>query len=117
MAELIVDSLVKRHGSFTAIKDISFRVADGEFVTLLGPSGCGKSTTLAAIAGLDHPDGGVINAGGIDLFNAASGIALPAEARNFGLVFQTYALWPHMRVQDNVELPLKLRKLAPVERS
>lgn len=117
MAELIVDDLVKQHGDFTAIRNISFRVADGEFVTLLGPSGCGKSTTLAAIAGLDHPNGGVINAGGIDLFNSKTGVALPAEARNFGLVFQTYALWPHMRVRENVELPLKLRKIPSAQRT
>jgi iron(III) transport system ATP-binding protein len=116
MAELAVENLVKRHGAFTAIKGVSFDVKDGEFVTLLGPSGCGKSTTLAAIAGLDHPSEGVIRAGTRDFFNSAKGIALPAEARNCGLVFQAYALWPHMRVKDNVALPLKLRKVARPER-
>ena len=116
MAELKVDNIVKRHGAFVAVKGIGFDVADGDFVTLLGPSGCGKSTTLNMIAGLDHPTEGAIRAGSKDIFNGATGVALPAEARNFGLVFQAYALWPHMRVKDNVGLPLKLRKVPKAER-
>jgi iron(III) transport system ATP-binding protein len=116
MAELRVENLVKRHGAFVAIDNVGFTVGDGEFVTLLGPSGCGKSTTLAAIAGLDHPDSGVISAGGVEFFNSRARIALPPEARNCGLVFQAYALWPHMRVRENVDLPLRLRKLPRPER-
>ena len=116
MAELVVRNFRKSFAGVGAVNDISFNVADGEFVTLLGPSGCGKSTTLAAIAGLEHPDSGLIRSGEIDLFNSDKGIALQPEARNCGLVFQAYALWPHMTVRDNVGFPLRLRRVHSVER-
>jgi iron(III) transport system ATP-binding protein len=115
MAELRIANLVKRFGSVTAVDNVSIDVADGEFVTLLGPSGCGKSTTLAAIAGLDRPDEGEIRVGETVYFNGRDGVYLPPEARNCGLVFQSYALWPHMTVYDNVAFPLKLRKVAGAE--
>src|SRR5919197_1699598 len=98
MAELRIANLVKRFGRFTAVDNVSIDVADGEFVTLLGPSGCGKSTTLAAIAGLDRPDEGEIKVGDVVYFNGATRTYLPPEQRNCGLVFQSYALWPHMTV-------------------
>jgi iron(III) transport system ATP-binding protein len=115
MAELVVEHLVKRFGPVTAVDDVSFTVADGEFVTLLGPSGCGKSTTLAAIAGLDAPDQGLIRAGPTVFFDSRSGRMLAAEERNCGLVFQSYALWPHMTVEQNVVFPLKLRRVPAAE--
>jgi iron(III) transport system ATP-binding protein len=115
MAELVVEHLVKRFGPVTAVDDVSFTVADGEFVTLLGPSGCGKSTTLAAIAGLDAPDHGLIRAGETVFFDSSTGRMLAAEERNCGLVFQSYALWPHMTVEQNVLFPLKLRKIPATE--
>lgn len=117
MAELIVRDLYRCFGTVVAVDRISFTVADGEFVTLLGPSGCGKSTTLAAIAGLDRPDGGHIAIGGKVFYDEKTGVSLPPEARNCGLVFQSYALWPHMTVFDNLAFPLKLRKVSRADRA
>lgn len=117
MADLIVNNLTKRYGGFTAIEDINFTASSEEFLTLLGPSGCGKSTTLSAIAGLDRPSEGRIVAGSTTYFDGADGTYLPPEARNCGLVFQSYALWPHMTVYQNLEFPLKLRKIPKTERS
>ncbi|MGY4801177.1 ABC transporter ATP-binding protein [Teichococcus aerofrigidensis] len=116
MADLTIQGLTKRFGGVTAVEGVDLHVADGEFVTLLGPSGCGKSTTLAAVAGLDRADGGRIQVGDRVYFDAAKGIYLPPEARNCGLVFQSYALWPHMTVADNVAFPLTLRKVPAAER-
>ena len=115
MTELVVQNLSKRYGGFVAVDDVSFTVADGEFVTLLGPSGCGKSTTLAAIAGLDTPSAGTIRTGAQTFYDGSKGIFLPAEARNCGLVFQSYALWPHLTVRRNVAFPLSLRKVTKDE--
>ncbi|MBC9175845.1 ABC transporter ATP-binding protein [Pseudoroseomonas ludipueritiae] len=115
MADLTIQGLTKRFGGVTAVEGVDLHVADGEFVTLLGPSGCGKSTTLAAVAGLDRADGGRIQVGKTVYFDAAKGIYLPPEARNCGLVFQSYALWPHMTVADNVAFPLTLRKVPGAE--
>jgi iron(III) transport system ATP-binding protein len=111
MAELVVTGLTRKYGSVLAVDDVSFRVNDGELLTLLGPSGCGKSTTLFSIAGLDRPDAGRIAVGDTVFYDSARGIHLPPEHRNCGLVFQSYALWPHMTVRANVQFPLKLRKL------
>ena len=111
MAELKVTRLSRQYGAVRAVDDVSFTVADGEFLTLLGPSGCGKSTTLFSIAGLDRPTAGEIRVGDKVFFDSARGIHVPPEGRNCGLVFQSYALWPHMTVRDNVGFPLKLRKV------
>ena len=115
MAELVVTGLTRRYGAVHAVDDVSFRVADGELLTLLGPSGCGKSTTLFSIAGLDRPDGGQIRVGTDVFFDAAAGIHRAPEHRNCGLVFQSYALWPHMTVRDNVQFPLKLRRFGAAQ--
>jgi iron(III) transport system ATP-binding protein len=111
MAELVVTGLTRSYGNVRAVDDVSFRVADGELVTLLGPSGCGKSTTLFSIAGLDRASAGQIRVGANVFFDSAAGIHLAPEHRNCGLVFQSYALWPHMSVRDNIAFPLKLRKV------
>ena len=111
MAELVVENLVKRFGAVTAVDDVSFTVRDGEFLTLLGPSGCGKSTTLGAVAGLEHPDEGLIRVGDQVFFDSRPGRVLAPENRNVGLVFQSYALWPHMTVAQNLAFPLRLRKV------
>ncbi|HET7409963.1 MAG TPA: ABC transporter ATP-binding protein [Paracoccaceae bacterium] len=116
MAELVVRDLVRTFGDFRAVDDVSFTVADGEFLTLLGPSGCGKSTTLSALAGLDRPEGGRIALGDRVFFDSGAGVYVPAEKRDIGLVFQSYALWPHMTVRANLEFPLKLRKVPRAER-
>jgi len=116
MADVVIESLTCRYGDVTAVDNLTLTIADGEFVTLLGPSGCGKSTTLAALAGLDVPQGGRLSVGGEIFFDAASGRNLHPEQRNCGLVFQSYALWPHMTVQANCEFPLRLRKVGAEER-
>lgn len=116
MAELIVRNLRRRYGTFNAVQDVSFTVPDGQFLTLLGPSGCGKSTTLAMLAGLDRPDQGFISVGGEVFFDSERQTFVEAEKRDLGLVFQTYALWPHMTVRGNVEYALKLRRIPQKER-
>ena len=104
-----VRELVKIYGQSTVIKSISFDVADGEFVTLLGPSGCGKTTTLRSIAGLDTIDGGEIRINDKIVSNATSGIFVAPHERNLGMVFQSYAVWPHLTVAQNVAFPLNVR--------
>jgi iron(III) transport system ATP-binding protein len=107
---LKVTGLRKTFGKdFHAVDDCSFEVASGEFVTLLGPSGCGKSTTLRCIAGLERPSGGRIVIDDQTVSDADSGIMVTPERRNVGMVFQSYALWPHLSVFDNVAFPLKMR--------
>ncbi len=105
-----VDALSKRFGRETAVKEFDLAVAEGEFVTLLGPSGCGKTTTLRCIAGLEKPDGGAIRIGGVTVASAGDGINLDPEARDIGMVFQSYAVWPHMTVFDNVAYGLRVRR-------
>src|SRR5215204_1945464 len=111
MPEISIESLVKTFGAQRALDDVSFTVRDGELFTLLGPSGCGKSTTLMSIAGFQRPEDGRISVGGQIVFDAGRGIALPAEHRNLGIVFQSYAVWPHMTVAENLAFPLKVRRL------
>src|SRR6516225_9769401 len=95
-----------------AIDGVSFSVPAGEIVVLLGPSGCGKTTTLRCVAGLEHPTGGEIAIGGKVVSSPASGILVPPRSRDLGMVFQSYAVWPHMTVRQNVVYPLKHRKIA-----
>jgi iron(III) transport system ATP-binding protein len=97
-----------------AVNDISLEVGDGEMFTLLGPSGCGKTTTLRAVAGLERPDSGRIAVGDRVLFDGdgGRGLNVPANQRGLGMVFQSYAIWPHMTVFDNVAFPLQVRKRA-----
>ena len=106
---ITVRNLVKSYGPATVINAISFDVADGEFVTLLGPSGCGKTTTLRCIAGLDTPDGGEIAINGRVVSDAAAGVFVPPHRRDLGMVFQSYAIWPHLSVAQNVAFPLTVR--------
>jgi iron(III) transport system ATP-binding protein len=112
MPEIDIAGLVKAFGAQRALDDVSFTVSDGELFTLLGPSGCGKSTTLMSIAGFQTPDEGRIAVGGEAIFDASSRVNLAAERRNLGIVFQSYAVWPHMTVFDNLAFPLKVRKLS-----
>ena len=115
MPEITVQGLSKTFGSERALNDVTFTVSDHEFLTLLGPSGCGKTTTLMSIAGFQQPDTGRIACGPTTFFSADAHVALPAEQRNLGMVFQSYAVWPHMTVAENVAFPLKVRKLAKQE--
>ena len=103
------------HTTVFAVNDVSFEVKEGELFTLLGPSGCGKTTTLRAIAGLERPDSGKITVGDRVLFSSGvngRAINMPANQRGLGMVFQSYAIWPHMTVFDNVAFPLQVRKRA-----
>jgi iron(III) transport system ATP-binding protein len=111
MPELTVKNLKKEFGDNTVLHDNSFTIKDGEFFTLLGPSGCGKSTTLNCIAGLEQPTGGSIAVGGTTFVDIDQGIFLQPEERNLGMVFQSYALWPHMTIAKNLALPLNIRKV------
>jgi len=115
MPEITVDGLVKSFGDQRALDHVDFTVADGELFTLLGPSGCGKSTTLMSIAGFQQPEEGRIRVGDGTVFDAEKRIALPAERRNLGIVFQSYAVWPHMTVFENLAFPLKVRRLKRAE--
>src|SRR5919198_1359260 len=111
MPEIHVEGLVKEFGDQRALDRVSFTVADGELFTLLGPSGCGKSTTLMSIAGFQRPDSGRIAVGDETFFDAGRRIDVAAEQRNLGIVFQSYAVWPHMTVFDNLAFPLRVRKI------
>jgi iron(III) transport system ATP-binding protein len=96
-----------------AIDDVTFGVPKGKIFTLLGPSGCGKTTTLRSIAGLETPDTGEIVVSGTAVFSSATGVRVPANSRGFGMVFQSYAIWPHMTVFENVAFPLEVRGREP----
>lgn len=102
--------LSKKFGRAWAVQDASFAVAKGTIVSLLGPSGCGKTTVLRCIAGLETPTSGIISIGGTVVSDVARGILVPPDKRSIGMVFQSYAIWPHMTVFKNVAFPLKLRK-------
>ena len=112
MPELNVSNLSKQFGTSTVLKDDDFTIKDGEFFTLLGPSGCGKSTTLNCIAGLEEPTGGADRRRRLHLRRRSDrSVFLPPEERNLGMVFQSYALWPHMTIAANLAMPLKIRKV------
>ncbi|MBV8288243.1 MAG: ABC transporter ATP-binding protein [Hyphomicrobiales bacterium] len=106
---LEIEELVVRYGSVLAVERVDLRVEVGEHVTLLGPSGCGKTTTLRAIAGLETPSGGRIVIDGNVVCDVASGRTLPPERRGLSMVFQSYAIWPHMTVYDNVGFSFRAR--------
>jgi iron(III) transport system ATP-binding protein len=115
-AELRVEHLRKVFATGRpAVDDVSFRVAAGEIVVLLGPSGCGKTTTLRCVAGLETPTGGVIAIGGGVVSAPERNVLVPPRQRNVGMVFQSYAVWPHMTVRQNVAYPLKQRKVTRAE--
>jgi putative spermidine/putrescine transport system ATP-binding protein len=109
MARLRIEGVSKRYGDVVAIREVTLDVADGEFVVLLGPSGCGKTTTLRVVAGFVEPDGGTVALGNRDI------TWLPPWKRNAGLVFQNYALFPHLTVQQNVAFGLEMRKTAAAQ--
>jgi len=99
-------SFVSGEGRLQAVRGVSFTVETGQFFTLLGPSGCGKTTTLHCLAGLEAPDAGEIVMGDTLIFSSTQGVNVPAHRRNLGMVFQSYAIWPHMTVYENVAFPL-----------
>ena len=109
MSDIRLEAVTKRYGTFAAADAVDLSVTQGEFVTILGPSGSGKTTLLSLIAGLNRPTSGRIFIGGRDVTNAT------AQERNIGLVFQSYALFPHMSVLENVLFPLGVRKIGGAE--
>jgi ABC-type Fe3+/spermidine/putrescine transport system ATPase subunit len=110
-----VRDLVVRYGDTTAVDGVNFAIAPGELVTLLGPSGCGKTTTLRSIAGLETPSGGSIRLNGQTVYSGTERRNVPSEKRGVSMVFQSYAIWPHMTVFDNVAYGLRVRKVPQAE--
>jgi iron(III) transport system ATP-binding protein len=106
-----IERLSIKYGTVTAVGDISFTAAAGEQLTLLGPSGCGKTSTMRAVAGLERPTSGTIRVGGQAVYDSAQGINIPAERRGMSMVFQSYAIWPHMTVYENVAFGLRVRNI------
>jgi iron(III) transport system ATP-binding protein len=109
--EVRLENVSRSFGQVAAVREVSLTIRDGSFVTLLGPSGCGKTTTLRMIAGLEQNDGGRIAIGEVIVSDAARGRFIQPELRNIGMVFQSYAIWPHMTVFDNAAYPLRIRRL------
>ena len=118
MSSITIRDVRKSYGKAAraAVEKLSLEIPKSEFLCLLGPSGCGKTTTLRMIAGLEYPTEGQILVDGQKIVSVDDGIYVPPEKRGMGLVFQNYALWPHMTVEQNVEFGLKLHKVAKAER-
>ena len=115
MKDIRVIGLAKAFGTTPAVDHVSFEVPAGSLATLLGPSGCGKTTTLRLLAGLEQPDAGEVYVGGRCLTSAARTIYLSPEKRRMGMVFQTYAIWPHMTVFENIAFPLREKRAPATE--
>ena len=113
---LRADGLHKSFGAVTALSGVSFSIRSGEFVTLLGPSGCGKSTILRILAGIETPTRGAVTIGGRVVNDTERRVLIPPERRDLSMVFQSYAVWPHMSVAANVAFPLRYRKVPRGER-
>ena len=112
---ITINNLTKKFGKVLALDHVSLVIEPGTFVTLLGPSGCGKTTLLRCVAGLEDPDGGEIYIGNKLVFSYDKGISLAASKRDLGLVFQNYALWPHMKVDKNITFALEIQKMPKAE--
>lgn len=117
MSEVRIEHVFKRFGDVTAVSDFDLTVNDGEFVSLLGPSGCGKTTSLRMIAGFERATEGEIYIGDHCVSSHIKNTFVPPEKRDIGMVFQSYAVWPHMTVTENVAYPLKIQKVPKEERA
>ena len=117
MSEVRIQHVFKRFGDVTAVSDFDLTVKDGEFVSLLGPSGCGKTTSLRMIAGFERATEGEIYIGDHCVSSHIKNTFVPPEKRDIGMVFQSYAVWPHMTVTENVAYPLKIQKVPKEERA
>lgn len=115
MAEVRIQSVIKQFGDVKAVNDFNASIADGEFVSILGPSGCGKTTMLRMVAGFERPTSGEIYIGDKLMSSSTDGTFVPPEKRNIGMVFQSYAVWPHMTVFDNIAYPLKIQNIPKTE--
>lgn len=117
MSEIVLSGIDKRYGSSQlAVRDLNLDIPDGSFTCLLGPSGCGKTTTLRMIAGLEQPTSGEIRAGERVFDSVSKGVFVPPEDRGIGLVFQSYALWPHMSIARNVDFGLRMKHVPRASR-
>ena len=118
MPTIALNRITKRYlgGTTSAVDDLDLTIDHGDFMCLLGPSGCGKTTTLRMIAGLEQPTAGSISVDDRVLDSVDRGVFVPPERRGMGMVFQSYALWPHMTIRQNTEYGLRLRKVARAER-
>lgn len=110
-----INDLSLTYGDFTAVEHLGLHISDGESLVLLGQSGCGKTSTMRCVAGLEDPSGGSIAIGGTTVFDAAAGLNVAPNKRNVGLVFQSYAVWPHMTVLENVSFPLRMKRRPKAE--
>lgn len=113
--DITIRDLTMRYGDTTAVDHLNLDIRSGRMLVLLGPSGCGKTTTMRCIAGLERPQGGVIKIGDRVVFDAATNISVPTHKRKVGMVFQSYAIWPHMTVAENVAFPLKMQRMPKSE--
>jgi iron(III) transport system ATP-binding protein len=111
MVDIRLRKLTKTFGKAVAVNNIDLEIRSGTLTTLLGPSGCGKTTSLRCIAGLETPDSGSIEIGDMLVFSKEKNVKIPPNRRKLGMVFQSYAVWPHMTVSENVAFPLKVQKI------
>ena len=116
MTVITLDRLGKDFGGLPALHEVSLEFPSGSFVVLLGPSGCGKTTTLRMLAGLEEPTRGTISFGDRVVADGDAGASVPAEKRGLGMVFQSYALWPHMSVRSNIDWPLRIARWSAGDR-
>lgn len=117
MSAITLDHLGKTFGPQPAVSDVSLEIPDGAFVVLLGPSGCGKTTTLRMLAGLEDPTSGTIRFGDRVVADGDRGTSVSSAQRGLGMVFQSYALWPHMRVRQNIDWPLRIAGWSAADRA
>ena len=115
MSRIELKHIDKFYGSNHVLRDINLTIEDGDFMTLLGPSGCGKTTTLRVVSGLEKPQNGIMTIDGVEMINAADAYYAEPSKRGLNLVFQSYALWPHMTVYDNIAFGLKIQKMDKAE--
>ena len=115
MSNVTLEHVQKKYGENRVVDDFSLKISEGEFVSFLGPSGCGKTTTLRMVAGLEEPTEGRILLGDEPVTDVGKKIFIPPEKRKIGMVFQSYAVWPHMTVFQNISYPLKIQKKKKAE--
>ena len=108
MSKIVLEHIDKYYGENHVLNDINLTIEDGDFMTLLGPSGCGKTTTLRVISGLEKPQNGTMTIDGVKMIDAANAFFEEPSKRGLNLVFQSYALWPHMTVYQNIAFGLKI---------
>ena len=111
MSKIVLEHIDKYYGENHVLRDINLTIEDGDFMTLLGPSGCGKTTTLRVISGLEKPQNGVMTMDGNTIIDAETAFYEAPSKRGLNLVFQSYALWPHMTTFENVAFGLKIKKM------